>query len=87
MLAGLVLVAMLLLAGTLPRTGRYGAAALVLTSVLWLIVNKDRMEGAILWTVSAHHGLTAGDLVGIAGIALGAWTLWKSRQGPPLRRD
>ena len=87
MVAGLVLVAMLLLAGTLPRTGRYGAAALVLTSVLWLFVNKHGMEGAILVTVSTDHGLTAGDLVGFTGIALGAWELWKSRAGTPPRRD
>ena len=87
MVAGFVLLAMILLAGTLPRTGRYGAAALVLTSVLWLVANKHGMEGAVLWAVTNDHGLTTADLAGFAGIALGVWELWKSRAGSPPSRD
>ena len=74
MVAGLVLVAMLLTAGVPEKkTKKYGGPLLVALSVLWLFVNKDRMEGQILLTLSHHHGLTAGDLVGLAGIGLGVW--------------
>jgi len=82
MVAGLVLVAMLLTAG-LPwkkKHRAYGGPLLVALSVLWLVVNKDRMEGQILLTVSDHHGLTAGDLVGFAGIGLGVWR-WRNPTG------
>jgi hypothetical protein len=80
MLAGLVLVAMLLLAAFLHRLGAWGAVAMVLLSLLWLRVNKDRLEGEILLTFSAHRGLTAGDLVGLAGIGLGGWR-WRRPAG------
>jgi hypothetical protein len=31
------------------------------------------MEGPVLWTVSSDHGLTAGDLAGLAGLGVAFW--------------
>jgi hypothetical protein len=31
------------------------------------------MEGPILVTLSADHGITGGDLAGLAGLAVAAW--------------
>ena len=69
----LLLAAMLLLAGTLSRTGRAGAAALAAASLLWLMVNQ-RFEGEILLAVTPTNGLTAGDLVGLVGILIAIWS-------------
>ncbi|WP_310962222.1 hypothetical protein [Nocardioides terrisoli] len=71
MIAGLTLVALVLLAATPARAGRRGALWLAAVSVLWLLVNGP-MEGAVLWAPFATHGLTAGDLAGLAGLALAA---------------
>ncbi len=72
MVPALVLVAMFVLAALSDRTGRAGAAALAAVSVLWLLVNTP-MEGAILLSVTTNHGLTAGDLVGLAGLGIAGW--------------
>lgn len=80
----LVLVAMLLLAGTLSRTGRFGAILLAVVSAVWLLVNQ-RFEGNILWVASSTHALTAGDLVGLAGILLAIWHWYDSANKPPQR--
>ena len=71
-ISGLALVVLVVAAGTADRTGPLGAVALALASLLWLALNKQ-MEGAILWQVSAHHGLTAADLAGFVGLGLAAW--------------
>ncbi|MGH3365532.1 MAG: hypothetical protein ACRDOW_12480 [Nocardioidaceae bacterium] len=72
MISGLALVLLLVAAGTADRTGSFGAWALLAASLLWLLLNKQ-MEGYILWAVSDHHGLTAADLAGLAGLALAGW--------------
>jgi hypothetical protein len=69
MLAGLVLVALVASGVAAGWFGRPGAVVLALVSVLWLLVNKP-MEGQVLVTFSETHGLTAGDLAGLAGILL-----------------
>ena len=72
LLPPLLLVAMVVIAGTGDRTGRPGAVLLAAVSVLWLLDNHG-FEGKILWTVSPTHGLTAGDLVGFAGGLVAVW--------------
>jgi len=72
MLPQLVLVAMVLVAGTLDRTGRIGAVALLAISVEWLRVNQP-FEGRVLLVLLPTHGLTAADLVGLAAIGLAIW--------------
>jgi len=71
-ISGLALVLLLVTAGTADRTGAFGPWALLAASLLWLVLNKQ-MEGHIIWRVSDHHGLTAADLAGLAGLALAAW--------------
>jgi hypothetical protein len=70
-LAALVLVGLVLAAGTSRMLGMRGAVSLAVVSVLWLLVNGP-MEGPTLLTVDEGHGLTGGDLAGLAGLALAA---------------
>jgi len=77
-IAGLVLVALVLLAG-LGRDRPWSGWALGAVAVLWLVVNGP-MEGPVLLTVTASHGLTAGDLAGLAGLGLAGWRLWGRRR-------
>ena len=75
MIAGLVLVALLLTARVSLRYGVAGGVALVLVSGLWLVVDKQ-LEGPVLLRVTRNHGLTAADLAGLVGLALGLHQLW-----------
>jgi hypothetical protein len=68
-LAALVLVALVLAAGLSARFGMPGALTLAAMSILWLVVNKP-MEGPVLVVVVRGHGLTGGDLAGLAGLGL-----------------
>jgi hypothetical protein len=70
-LAAVVLVALVLVAGLTPRAGLRGALLLTLVAVAWLGVNHP-MEGPTLLVVTHNHGLTGGDLAGFAGIGLAA---------------
>jgi len=78
-IAALVLVAMLVLAALSDRTGRAGAVALALASVLWFLVNTS-MEGPVLIRFTAEHGLTAADLAGFAGLGIAAWRFSAGRR-------
>lgn len=82
MLPGLVLLTLVLLAGTLERTRLPGALLLIVASVVWLRLNVP-MEGALLWHLNDRHGLTAADLAGLGGGALGlAYAVrWRPRRG------
>jgi hypothetical protein len=71
-LVGLVLVALVVVAALSARTGLPGAIALATVSVAWLLVNGTA-EGPLLWRVSGHHGLTATDLAGLAGLSVAVW--------------
>lgn len=71
MIAAVVLAGLVLTAGLSGRFGMGGAVALAAMSLLWLVVNGP-MEGPILAIVAPGHGLTGGDLAGIAGLALAA---------------
>jgi len=81
MVPALVLVAMIVVAATGRRTGRAGAVALALLSLLWLLTNSP-MEGPVLVSFTADHGFTAGDLAGVAGLAV---AVWRFRKSPPRR--
>jgi hypothetical protein len=78
-IAAFVLAGLVLAAGMSGRYGMAGAAALAAVSVLWLVVNGP-MEGPILAVVAKGHGLTGGDLAGLAGLGLAAF------QGARARR-
>ena len=71
-LPALILAAMVLLAGTIDRWGRLGAIALAVLSIGWLLTNQ-KMEGPTLLSFTPNHGLTGGDLAGLAGIAIAVW--------------
>ena len=79
--AMVTLLVMLISAGTADRTGRVGATVLAVSSVVWFFVNSP-MEGSVLFTLSADHGVTAADLVGLAGLGLAAWRFaqWRARR-------
>jgi hypothetical protein len=68
-LAALVLAALVLAAGLSGSSGWRGAIALAVLSVLWLILNGP-MEGPVLLVVTRGHGVTGGDLAGLAGLAI-----------------
>ena len=72
MIAAVVLVGLVLTAGLSGRFGMAGVVALTATSLLWLVVNGP-MEGPVLLTVTAAHGVTGADLAGLAGLALAAY--------------
>jgi hypothetical protein len=76
MVAGLVLVALVVSAAVAVPLGRAGAALLGVLSVLWLGVNGP-MEGEVLVVVSKAHGLTAGDLAGLAGLVVAGWVWFR----------
>jgi len=73
-LPALILAAMVLLAGTIDRWGRLGAIALGALSIGWLLTNQ-KMEGPTLLSFTPAHGLTGGDLAGLAGIAIAVWRI------------
>ena len=83
MIAALVLAGLVLTAGLSGMFGVRGAVALTAMSLLWLVVNSP-MEGPVLLTVTAAHGLTGGDLAGIAGLSLaGVQALLLARGSSP----
>ena len=75
---GLVLVALVVSATLAGAWGRAGAAMLAVASLAWLLVNGP-MEGRVLVEVSAHHGLTAADLAGLAGLLLAVVIVLRGR--------
>ena len=68
----LVLTALLFAAARTIRGGRGWAVALVVLSLGWPLVNSP-LEGPTLLELDRQHGITAGDLVSVAGIAVAAW--------------
>jgi hypothetical protein len=70
--AALVLAGLVLTAGLSGRFGMAGAVALAGMSVLWLVVNGP-MEGPTLVVLTRGHGITGGDLAGLAGLGLAAY--------------
>jgi hypothetical protein len=56
-----------------PRA--WAALGVLVSSAVWLPANNGVAEGPVLLSVGETHGLTVADLVGLTGIALGAYTL------------
>ena len=69
MFFAVVLFALVLVAGTLHRTGLVGVFALSALSAVWLLVNKG-VEHETLIELSTGHGITPLDAAGLAGLAL-----------------
>ena len=84
MIAAVVLVGLVLTAGLSGRFGMAGVVALAATSLLWLVVNGP-MEGPVLLTVTAAHGVTGADLAGLAGLALAAYRFTALRRSRVAR--
>lgn len=59
--------------------------ALVGFSALWLPANSGRLEGPLLLELTNTNGITAADLIGLAGVALGTFFLlgleWRRHRG------
>jgi hypothetical protein len=53
---------------------RVAALSLVVLSVAWLLVNGP-FEGPTLVVLSWSHGITAADLISVAGVSLAGWRL------------
>ena len=85
MLAGIVLFALVMAAGTLGRTGWLGPLVLAALSVAWFEVNKS-MEGEVLWIVTPGRGLTSADFAGLAGLVLAAGRVIALVRRSPRRR-
>jgi hypothetical protein len=83
-IAAVVLVGLVLTAGLSGRFRMAGVVALAAMSLLWLVVNGP-MEGPILAIVAPGHGLTGGDLAGLAGLALAAYRFTALRRARVAR--
>lgn len=82
MVSGIVLAALVVVAGTGDRTGRGGALALVALGVTWYFVSKG-LEGWVLFRVTRTHGFVSSDLVSVVALALAAWR-WRTDSARPL---
>jgi hypothetical protein len=78
MRAGLTLLVLVVVAYFARGRGPLWGVLLVVCGLLWLLLNK-RMEGPTIIHLTRQHGLTIGDLSGLAAIALGALEIWRSR--------
>jgi uncharacterized membrane protein len=59
----------MVIAAVRARRSRWDAITLALLSVLWLLANQG-FEGPLIWSLDSSHGLTASDLVGLAGLVV-----------------
>lgn len=56
----------------LARPHRLSSLSAAATSVLWILLNGP-LEGQVLYSVTAHHGLTEADLLAAAGMGVAVW--------------
>jgi hypothetical protein len=82
MVTSLVLVCLVLSAGVSRELGGWGPVLLAGLSIVWLVVNGS-MEGVVLVSLSAQHGITGADLTGVAGLGLAAYRAipWLRQRG------
>ena len=80
------LLAIMAISCALGARRRSGAVLLALASVLWLLVDTS-YEGQTLLVISATHGLTTSDLVGLAGIVIAGVQLWRLRRPRPASHE
>jgi hypothetical protein len=62
--------------GSVGGTGCGALSLLAAVSLLWLVVNGP-MEGDVLLGFTGDHGLTGGDLAGLAGLALAGFRAYR----------
>lgn len=72
--AVLLLLCLLTCAAWAIRGNRPAALVLVPLSFAWFVFNGT-LEGPTLLTLSWSHGVTASDLISIAGLLIAAWRL------------
>jgi hypothetical protein len=77
----LLLLALLFCVVRAVRGDRLAAVVLVPLSFAWVLFNGP-IEGPTLFVVSWSHGITASDLIAVAGLAVAVWRL----AGPALIR-
>jgi len=70
----LALLGAMVVSGALALRHRTAIVVLALLSFVWLTLDRD-FEGGVLISFTSHNGLTASDLVGIAGF-LACLALW-----------
>ncbi|MBH0121508.1 hypothetical protein M1M07_25725 [Rhodococcus sp. HM1] len=70
----LVALCLLVAASTwcLARPHLLSSLSAAATSVLWILLNGP-VEGQVLYSVTAHHGLTEADLLAAAGMGIAVW--------------
>jgi hypothetical protein len=79
----LVLVVLVVAAVRAIRGDRLAALALVPLSLAWVVVDAP-FEGPTLLVLSWSHGITAADLISVAGLGIATWRLG-GRVLAPLR--
>jgi hypothetical protein len=75
----LALVASMVLCGVLGLRQRLAIVVLALLSFVWLTLDSD-FEGGVLISFTSYNGLTASDLVGIAGFVACVVLWWRLRR-------
>ena len=71
----LAVLLMLIVVGVAAVGGsRVAAFMLIPLSLLWIVVNRP-YEGPTLVVLSWSHGITASDLLAVAGLGIAAWRL------------
>lgn len=73
---GLLIGAIVIVAGVGHRAPRAFGTLLVVLSLLWLRHN-EHYEAAVVWSISPSKGLTTTDFVGLGGLVVAAY-LWGS---------
>jgi len=74
LIAVLLLLALLFCAVLAVRGHRLAALVLVPLSLGWVVFNGP-LEGPTLFVISWSHGVTASDLISLAGLMIAAWRL------------
>jgi hypothetical protein len=77
----LVLVLLVVAAVRAIRGDRLAALVLVPLSLTWLVVNGP-FEGPTLLVISWSHGITAADMITVAGMVIASWRLGQAALAP-----
>jgi hypothetical protein len=75
----LALLASMALCGVLGLRQRLPIVVLALLSFVWLTLDSE-FEGGVLISFTNHNGLTASDLVGVAGLVACVVLWWRLRR-------
>jgi hypothetical protein len=85
-LAALAYALAMVLAGAVGYRQRLGVAILTLLSLSWFTMDK-LFEGRSLVRISTSMGITASDLVGLAGLLWAAWLGYYKHYLPRVERE